>query len=233
VCIPIGILRDMVKKHILNEKIHDIGFAVFRVSTLIRHRELRKEIESSAIAIVKEPSVSNIDSLSRLIKLAVSVNEISDINGEVLIRESLILSNTISSDIAGLPDEINGIDFGDIFNKHENIEKPKQHKPESDPIKPSSTYPHERREALNEFIRQLPDGCRMRDLLVQFPDVSERTLRSDIQKLVDSGDIERTGSKSGPFSYLRAVAIEEAPFPSQDDIDINDYALLSDADPRN
>lgn len=43
-------------------------------------------------------------------------------------------------------------------------------------------------------------GCRMKDLIAEFPDVSERTLRYDLQRLLQHGSIERVGN-GGPASY--------------------------------
>lgn len=48
-------------------------------------------------------------------------------------------------------------------------------------------------------------GARLKDLLAVFPDVSERTIRYDLQKLCDGGVIERLGN-GGPATYYRAVA---------------------------
>lgn len=42
-------------------------------------------------------------------------------------------------------------------------------------------------------------GCRMKDLMASFPDVSERTLRYDLQKLIGRGLVERMGN-GGPSS---------------------------------
>ena len=44
--------------------------------------------------------------------------------------------------------------------------------------------------------------CRLRDLQNIFPDVSERTIRYDLEKLVNSGSIERFGN-GGPSTYYR------------------------------
>ena len=44
------------------------------------------------------------------------------------------------------------------------------------------------------------NGCRLKDLLAEFPDVSERTLRYDLQRLCEQGIIERMGN-GGPSSY--------------------------------
>ena len=43
-------------------------------------------------------------------------------------------------------------------------------------------------------------GCRMKDLIAEFPDVSERTLRYDLQRLLQHGAIDRLGN-GGPASY--------------------------------
>lgn len=44
--------------------------------------------------------------------------------------------------------------------------------------------------------------CRLKDLVASFSDVSERTLRYDLQKMCDQGLIERVGN-GGPFSFYR------------------------------
>ncbi len=63
----------------------------------------------------------------------------------------------------------------------------------------------ERQTEILEFIRQFPNNCRMRDLTERFADVSERTLRNDVQTLIEVGLIERLGGKSGPNSYFVAI----------------------------
>ncbi len=47
-------------------------------------------------------------------------------------------------------------------------------------------------------------GMRLKDLLAVFPDVSERTIRYDLQRLIDGGSIERVGS-GGPATYYRSA----------------------------
>jgi hypothetical protein len=43
-------------------------------------------------------------------------------------------------------------------------------------------------------------GCRMKDLMATFPDVSERTLRNDLQRLLFQNKVDRIGS-GGPASF--------------------------------
>lgn len=184
---------------------HDISYATFRVARLVRHKELRVELESVAITLVRNISMRNIDSFVGIVRLGTTIGEIQAVNGEVLVKELYKLRASIMPEGQALSYPAESISLADIFsyddpvdNRQSEVSKP--HKKAS-----STSYPQRRREAIYEFIRQLPSGCRMRDLLVQFPDVSERTLRSDIQKLVDGNLLERTGSKSGPFSYLQAI----------------------------
>ncbi len=64
-----------------------------------------------------------------------------------------------------------------------------------------------RQSAILAFIRGLPNGCRMRDLLTKFPEVSERTLRNDLQDLNAGGLVERLGK--GASSSFRGVTKHE------------------------
>ena len=48
------------------------------------------------------------------------------------------------------------------------------------------------------------NGCRLKDLIVEFSDVSERTIRYDLQRLCRQGIIERVGN-GGPASYYRII----------------------------
>jgi len=66
-----------------------------------------------------------------------------------------------------------------------------------------------RQSAILEFVKRLPNGCRMKDLMAKFPSVSERTLRNDLQILAAEGKIERFGAVQGPFSYFRVKAPDE------------------------
>lgn len=59
-----------------------------------------------------------------------------------------------------------------------------------------------RQAAIAEKIKEL-GNCRLKDLMEYMPDVSERTIRYDLQKLIESKVIERVGG-GGPFSFYRA-----------------------------
>ena len=59
-----------------------------------------------------------------------------------------------------------------------------------------------RQSTILDRVKEL-DNCRLRDIQEILPNISERTLRYDLQSLVEQGLIERIGS-GGPGSYYRA-----------------------------
>jgi len=72
-----------------------------------------------------------------------------------------------------------------------------------------------RQSAILQRIRQsgnLPGrqaGCRMKDIIEGFPGVSERTIRYDLERLVEDGFIERVG-QGGPATSYRATVVTSA-----------------------
>lgn len=177
---------------------HDISFAVFRVARVVKNMRLKTALEDAAVDLVANLSETVVDKLLTLIKLTASINEIKSLNAEVLERELNILSgmliNTaISANRIGNEKEP---DLAESFTRIRQACLRSQEK--------SNGNIALRQSAVLVFIRELPNGCRMRDLLTKFPEVSERTLRNDLQILTAEDKIERFGTVQGPFSYFRA-----------------------------
>lgn len=193
-------------KHIFN-KAHDISFAVFRVAAIVKNMKLRIALEDGAVDLISHLAADAVDKLCVLIKLAASINEIKPINAEILDRELNALNSAIQSAIAesaiGNDEEP---DLKEVFAELESAESGNVSAEEKD--EKVSQHIINRQSAILEFIRQLPDGCRMRDLTAKFSDVSERTLRNDLQSLMVEGLVERVGSQ-GPLSSFRAVTKED------------------------
>lgn len=182
------------------QRAHDIAFAVFRVAALIKHPKLKSELESAAVLLVSKNNSQAVDKLGNLVRLAEVVGEIKPINSEVLQRE-LKGFNLAIAELIGNAEEIN---LEETFPNKDV----KENKVEGVSINKENKQFGNRQSAILEFIRQLPNGCRMRDLVIKFPQVSERTLRNDLQSLTDQSLIERVGSQ-GPFSFFRAVTKKE------------------------
>jgi len=76
---------------------------------------------------------------------------------------------------------------------------------DKDTSEPSSFKSETRQSAIIEKLRQsenLPAGqagCRLNELQAIFPDVSERTLRYDLESLISKGLVERIGSRRNSF----------------------------------
>lgn len=169
------------------EKAHDISFAVFRVATLVRHLKLKSELEGAAVLLVsrlgkREP----LSRLERLVSLGEATGYIRPVNAYVLLRELGTLRVAIADYEAGKEE----VDLEEVFEKQE------------EPVFKRKN----RHSAILDFIRQLPNGCRMRELVQQFPQVSERTLRNDLQSLVSQSLVERVGIQ-GPNSYFRVSGV--------------------------
>jgi hypothetical protein len=283
----------------INQHAHDIAFAVFRVSALVKHQKLKTELEGAAIELITQFDAFRLEKeidrkndqhlfhyherLKWLVRLGESVGEVRDVNAKVLCREIDNLQTAIIKVIGNIIEE--DIDLeGEAFDalekllvsettekkqtkKRERIDetvssneteetKEAEEKEDAEDVieavsvvgsgkeekKPenagtqgkterktiiqeirkqtekkltankkeniSELTPEERQQYVLKTIRQMPNGCRMRELVTMFPDVSERTLRNDLQILVKGRSVERFGSQ-GPYSYFRAVTKEE------------------------
>lgn len=191
-------------KHVF-DKAHDIAFAVFRVAAIVKNMKLRVALEGGAVDLVNELNAGAVDKLGALVRLAASINEIKPINAEILEKELEALNSTIQSAITeSVIGNDEDVDLEEVFSESESATTGNGEK--SDKLSPHIVN---RQSAILEFIRQLPNGCRMRDLTARFQEVSERTLRNDLQALLAECLIERVGSTQGPFSSFRAVTKKE------------------------
>lgn len=185
---------------------HNISSTIFRVSRLIRHKRLREELESASISLVRDITFHNINSTERLVRLTESVGEMGEVNAGVLCRELNNLKDMIHSRDAELPEQTEDVDINSFFGAEYNEESVPQRITPALRTQRQSPQSKDRQTAILQFIRQFPDDCQMKDLVKEFPGVSERTLRNDIQKLISEKKIERLGGKSGPFSYFRVLS---------------------------
>ncbi len=195
------------------ERAKDIASAIFRVSSLVRHLKLKSELEGAAVELVARcgeipylpyvpegavlPYLPYIENLSGLVKLAEAVGEMKTENAHILKRELKKLHSAIAES-TNVEARLNEIDLSKAFNNEVSIS--------SDFIgKEPNLDQGERQSAILGFIQQLPNGCRMKDLIRGFSSVSERTLRNDLQTLISERVIERIGSQ-GPNSYFKAIS---------------------------
>ena len=216
---PFGNLSAMDRDKIA-ELAHDISFAVYRVASTVEFSYLRKELEISAIGLVSFLDLEAIETIKRLIKLGKAIEEISEINSEVLLRELEALTGMIES--VEFPEENREIDVEKLFNRQKNVLPFKRQEEKVESKRQLSVKPDKRQTEILEFIRQFPNGCRPADISRNFPEVSKRTLRNDISSLTDRGLAERIGDR-GPYSYVKALKVGDNSVGS----DINEILFLS------
>ncbi|MCL4405519.1 MAG: DeoR family transcriptional regulator [Patescibacteria group bacterium] len=173
---------------------------------------------------VELPYLPYVDRLINLVKLAEVIGEIKPVNAQVIAREAAKLRMEIA-DSTGKVSEVNLEHVFGVESESENpahglgdkkveITSPvaedrrESEQPQPDRfVKPQALELNQassRQSAMLNFVKSLPNGCRMKDMLEHFPSVSERTIRNDLQTLVSGGFIERFGAVQGPFAYYRS-----------------------------
>ncbi len=185
----------------------------------MKNFKIKVSLEEAAVELITDLSIGAVDKLGTLVKLAGSVNEIKPINVDVLRGELNSLNSMIQSAIAesvigndeevNLEDEFAALDSTHSAGSGQTGSSQANSATNGNDGKVENISPHIaiRQSAILEFIRQLPSGCRMKDLATRFPEVSERTLRNDLQTLSAEGFLERIGK--GPFGSFRAVTKQE------------------------
>ena len=190
-------------------KSQEVGYALLRVAVSIRRQDLRSKIERWAMELLEsaalndfEKSLKAINVLDIFVKFAKQLYEIEPINAEILIKELSTL-NSAMRQFAGLNDLPS---LRDIFsnkkqNNFDNVENTNKNN-DSDQIG-NAANSIIRQSAILQKMRQSGDGgYQLKDLLSEFPDFSERTLRYDLQKLLSHGLIDRIGSGGPGTSYV-------------------------------
>lgn len=197
-------MNDFIK-----QRSFEISWALFRVAALFKHPRLKWEVENAAIELLSNPAFATIEKAEKLVKLAEAITEIKSIDAQVLYREF----NNLHSAIRQTAEK--DAEIGKIFSQPPMVINHKGQNDEIDKMDEKKTISANveksennniinaamRQTAILEKIRQLPQ-CQMKDLIAAFPEVSERTLRNDIQRLSEQGIIERIGN-GGPASYYR------------------------------
>ncbi len=194
----------------VNQKAQEISYALIRLAAYIRRAELKQRIEKLAFQFLEEVAGTAFDAalktsaiLESLISIGKAIYEVEPANATVIIGELNSL-NAAMRQIAGLEEVPNletmfskpvavpstNREFTDIVGNITNANN------SNNGIRASI-----RQSAIIEKIRQSSNKqAQLRDILAAFPEVSERTMRYDLQKLCAQGLVERIGN-GGPGSY--------------------------------
>lgn len=190
----------------VNQKAQEISYAVVRVAAYIRRQELRQRFEKLSFQLLEDVVSGNFElairtcsSLESLINLGKSIYEVEPINAKVILGELASLNEAMRQ-IAGL-EQLPNLDS--IFSKPpavlsdvNNINQENGNGNGGNGINASI-----RQSAILDKIRQSENRqTQLKDIIAAFPDISERTMRYDLQKLCLQGLLERMGN-GGPGSY--------------------------------
>lgn len=210
----------------IKDKAREISYALIKVAFNIKRPELRNRLENLAFELMENAAraaagvnqelannvLADVSAIDGLVRLAHSIYEIEPVNATILVRELDKFNSAIcqlakaDSAIAELPDLEKLFSDYPMEQPDTNVVKPAIENIENkeEPQVSNGLNSAIRQSAIIERIRQR-GNCRLKDLLIDFPEVSERTLRYDLQGLCAKGAIERIGN-GGPASYYRPVS---------------------------
>ncbi len=193
----------------VNQKAQEISHALIRVAAYIRRSELKQRIEKLSFQLIEDTASMDLSainktvlSLDSLINVGRSIFEIEPTNASILIRELNSL-NSAMKQIAELPQGVPNLES--LFSRLPvySSQQTEEHSYPSDENNQNRQYnnPAMRQSAIVERMRQSANRqLQLKDIIAEFPDISERTMRYDLQKLCNQGIIERVGN-GGPGSY--------------------------------
>jgi hypothetical protein len=197
------------------KKAYEIGYALFRVAAIVPSRPfadlLEKEgLELLAAGVGNAPAEIQkiVRSLYYIVSFGKDTGYMNPANADLLIREMDLLDAIMQRMVKK---EIAPADLDDIFSPSPSstllpasFKKSAASQPKmvSTAVGAAAVPPlGDRQSLILEKIRQ-SGNCHARDLQAILPDLSERTLRYDLQRLVEQGKIERGGG-GGPASWYR------------------------------
>lgn len=211
----------------VNQKSIEICYALLRVAAQIRRQQLKQNLEKLAFRFLELATSEDFDaalktssSIDATLKIGQSLYEVEPVNAKVISGELEAVNAAMrqSLGIDGLPN------LEKVFEKVGNAAnypaktfadiRPSAGLPDSPTILENGSGNGNgfsatiRQSAILEKIRQSGNGqAALKDIIAAFPEISERTMRYDLQKLCAHGLIGRSGN-GGPGSYY--IAKKEA-----------------------
>jgi len=211
-----------------DKKAFEVAYALFRVAEAAPNRPFAESLERQAIEIIesaiRQETGGNglkqaIITAEYLLKMGAAMNFVSQLNADIICEESGNLANLIVDSEHNpairqfkLPD----VAVKDIFKRQSVAARTAIGKnlngntaiavPDEIADSKDRQAATNRQSAIIEKIRQ-SGNCRMGELIAAFPEVSERTIRYDIQSLVVKGTIERVGTGGVATFYKLGSAV--------------------------
>lgn len=210
-------MKETGERQFMLKKAYEISYAVFRVGSRIGNVALKEHLERQALSLLDAATVENyawVSTVSRaieyLVKFGNDVGLIDERNAEIIISQLGTMDVAVAGpEKAATAEEV---PLDDIFSGHESLfpEKRQTGRTETatgeDGRESGNARAETRKSAILERIRQ-SGNCRIKDIQELLPDCSERTIRYDLQTLIEQNLVERVGS-GGPAVFYR---VKQAP----------------------
>lgn len=195
------------------KKAFEIAYALFRISGNLERRGFAEHLESQGMNLLAAAAAGErhrvrvaLDVIECFMRFGADIGIVNQANSQIVISEANALDSAIAEfgNSATLPN----VDLSDIFSNDArgaiSGETESQEVSDTTPLQDPAIAEYtteERRSAIFAKIRQ-SGNCRIKDVQELLPDTSERTIRYDLQNLIEQGLIERVGS-SGPATYYQ------------------------------
>jgi hypothetical protein len=222
-------MNETGKERFILTKAYEVAYALFRLAAQMPEKDFAEPIRASGTAMLSAAAAEDYATAERslrvvecLVKFGGDVGLIGTPNVDVLTREIFALDAAIAERKAvAKTDEVN---VAEIFSKPEVAARPEKamrhaeaargEEPAIEPApmrmeqmqRPSSNDSAIRQSAILARIRQ-SGNCRLKDIQDVLPNISERTIRYDLQTLVEQNLVQRIGN-AGPLVFYRASRVE-------------------------
>ena len=220
------------KERFILTKSYEIAYALFRIAaTMLQEKDFSERLRTAGAGFLEASAVQDYAAVRKslqaaecLVKFAGDLNLMGSANADTLLREVYVLDAAVIERMHAA--KVHEIDLTEIFSKSEwtptvtamNEEEGDTAKNDNaataEPDMPIATNSvgfikaEIRQSAIMDKIRQ-SGNCRMKDLQDVLPGCSERTIRYDLQSLLEQSMIERIGN-GGPSVFYRMRQSEEA-----------------------
>ncbi|MGC9598819.1 MAG: DeoR family transcriptional regulator [Minisyncoccia bacterium] len=202
-------MEETGKNKLALKKAYEISYAIFRVCSRSTSAALKESLERQALSLLDAAVVGNYGLMAtisgvieHLVRFGSDVGLIHKANGETLAFQVGVLNAAIAG--SEKPAEISEVPLGDIFDEQDVLFPAKrQHSEEAENAHNSANNAKAamRQSAILEKIRQ-SGNCRIKDIQELLSGCSERTIRYDLQSLLEQNRIERVGG-GGPAMLYR------------------------------
>lgn len=204
----------------LSRKAFEIAYAAFRVCSSLENRVFVEHLEAWSLSLLEAVTALSEDkahaailNLEYLVSLARDLNFLNSANSDIFLNE---IKGMNAAMIEYFATSDSDIDLTGMFSDGLKVSSDfSNQKGKSDETMEGESMGSRsggqaggnfvnsaiRKSAIVDKIRQ-NKVCRLRDLQEVFPDASERTIRYDVQNLIEQGVLERIGN-GGPATAYR------------------------------